>query len=102
MASARVEHLLDEITRLSAEEQAELLRDLPRVLQHGRDEGGQRGGPTMDAVKQAIETRERVRQRLATMRQSPGSVNDDLEEVRNGRLEELVDDGVGVPEAQAR
>ena len=33
MASARVEQMLDEIARLSREEQAELLRDLPRVLQ---------------------------------------------------------------------
>jgi hypothetical protein len=36
MASARVERMLEEIARLSREEQAELLRDLPRVLRDGQ------------------------------------------------------------------
>src|SRR5215469_10089065 len=104
MASARVEHLLDEITRLSPEEQAELMRDLPRVLQHGSNGGhrGQQGGLSAEAVQQAIQTREWIRRRLATAQQSPGSINEDLEESRNDRLEELLDGGLGAMKDQVR
>jgi hypothetical protein len=90
MTSARVEHMLDEIARLSGEEQAELVRDLPRVLRH-RGEGHR--SLTLEAVQRAIGTRERIRQRLAAAAQPTGSIDADLDEVRDGRLEELLDGG---------
>ena len=57
MASARVEHLLHQITQLSSGEQAELMRGLLRVLQHGSN-GGHRSGLSIEAVQQAIQTRQ--------------------------------------------
>lgn len=86
MASARVEHVLDEIARLSGEEQAELLNGLPRVLRSG----GTGGNLSTEAVRQAIATRERIRRRLDAAAQSAGSINADLDEVRDGRLDELL------------
>lgn len=100
MASARVEHMLDEIARLSREEQAELMRDLPRVLRHGHTEGS-RGRLSSEAVQRAIDTRERIRQRLDAAKQSPGSIRADLDEVRDGRLDELLGDSVGDNTRQA-
>lgn len=91
---ARVEHMLDEIARLSREEQAELIRDLPRVLHsehNGRTSVGTRGGPPLEAVQHAVELRERIRRRLATASQSPSSINSDLDDVRNDRLDDLLD-----------
>jgi hypothetical protein len=97
MASARVEQLLDETARLSREEQAELLRDLPRVLQPAL---GHVARLSTEAVRQALETRERVRRRLAVARRSPGSINADLDEVRDGRLEALLASGEARDQAQ--
>lgn len=87
MASSRVEHMLDEIARLSGEEQAELLQDLPRVLRSG----GTPGRLSIEAVRQAVATRERIRRRLDEAAVSPGSINADLDEIRDDRLEELLD-----------
>lgn len=100
MASARVEHMLDEIAQLSREEQAELLRDLPHVL---HDEDAERkdrilGGLQLAAVQQAIELRERIRQRLASAAQSSGYINDDLDTIREERLGELMDDAANAPQ----
>lgn len=91
MASARVEHMLDAIARLSGEEQVELLHGLPRILHSGRPAGR----ISIEAVRQAVATRERIRQRLNAAAQLPGSINADLDEVRDGRLEELLD-GISV------
>lgn len=93
MASARVERMLEEIARLSPEEQAELLRDLPGALRNGQQRrgGDDRGRLSLEAVRSAIDTRERIRLRLAAARQSPGSISADLDEVRDGRLEQLLD-----------
>jgi thioesterase domain-containing protein len=96
MASARVEQMLEEIAHLSREEQAELLQRLPRVLRAG-------GPPrqlSMEAVQQAITARERIRARLHVAAQSPGSISADLDEVRNGRLDDLLRDGVTQDGAQ--
>lgn len=101
MASTRIEHLLDEIAQLSPEEQAELMHDLPHVLQRG-SKVGHRGGPSAEAVQQAIQTREQIRQRLAAAQQSSGSINEDLEEVRNDRLDELLDGRLGVSRNQVQ
>lgn len=87
MASARVERMLDEIAQLSGEEQAELLNGLPRVLRSG----GTAGHLSIEAVRQALATRERIRRRLDAAAQSPGSINADLDEVRDSRLAELLD-----------
>ena len=87
MASARVEHMLNEIARLSGEEQVELLHGLPRVL----SSGGTPGRISIEAVRQAIATRDRIRQRLDRAQQSPGSINADLGEVRDDRLQDLLD-----------
>lgn len=100
MASARVEHMLDEIARLSREEQAELLRDLPHVL-HDEEAGGKgriQGGFQLAAVQQALELRERIRQRLASAAQSSGYINDDLDTIREERLGELMDDAANAPQ----
>jgi hypothetical protein len=88
MASARVEQMLGEIARLSHAEQAELLRGL-QVL-HSAAGASQL---SMDAVQQALGTRERIRRRLAAAGQSAGSIGADLDDVRAGRLAELVGDG---------
>lgn len=92
MASPRVEHMLDEIARLSREEQAELMRDLPRVLRDGENDRNAR----IVAVQQALELRERIRRRLATVAQTPGSVNDDLDTIRDERLGELANGDAGM------
>ena len=83
MASPRVEHMLGEIARRSDEEQDELLHDLPRVLR--RPAGSP--GPSAAAVRQAIETRERIRRRLAADGQLAGSIAADLDDLREGRLD---------------
>lgn len=70
MASACVEHVLGEIAALSDEEQGELLTRLPRVL-HGA--AGSAHLPA-DAVRQAIEVRERARRRLADAGIPAGSI----------------------------
>jgi hypothetical protein len=87
--------MLDEIAHLSREEQAELLRDLPRVLGHISGPGTQTSGQarlSMEAVLRAVETRERIRGRLDAGKLSSGSINADLDELRDRRLEELLGD----------
>lgn len=81
MASARVEHLLKEIGRLSSEEQADLARNLPRVFQQG---GAVSGSLVPDAVRRAVETRERIRRRLTAAGQRLESITDDLDAIREG------------------
>ena len=96
MATARVAHMLDEIARLSSEEQAELIRDLPQVLGHRQISGDQpdaQGHLSLEAVQQAVETRERIRHRLDAAVQSPGSISADLDDVRDSRLDELLGGG---------
>lgn len=78
--------MLDEIARLSDEEQVELLHGLPRVLHSG----GISGRISIEAVRQAVATRERIRRRLDEAAVSPGSINADLDEIRVDRLEDLV------------
>lgn len=99
MASARVEHMLDEIARLTREEPVELLRDLPHVL-HDENSGRKDRilvAPQLAAVQQALEVRERIRQRLASIAQSSGYINDDLDTIREERLGELMDDAANMP-----
>jgi hypothetical protein len=88
MASARVERMLGEIARLSDAERSEVLNSLLEML---RGAAGSRR-LSMDAVEQAVSTRERIRRRLADTGQSAGSISADLEDVREGRLAELSDD----------
>ncbi len=85
MASLRVTRMLDEIGKLSADEQSELLRDLPAVL---------RGLPTSGGVnpvgvEAAIALREQIRARLAAEGGSVGTIDDDLDYIRDARLKEL-------------
>src|SRR5690242_16999867 len=75
MSNVRVEAILDAISQLSTEEQLELAHDLPRVLRAG----SQSGFPSAEAVRQVIQIREHIRQPL-------GSVDEDLDAVRNERL----------------
>lgn len=85
MASARVEHMLDEIARLSREEQAELVEHLPRVL----DRGVQVSQLTAAAVQTAIQLRESFRARAKASGRKVGSLEDELDEVRDSRLSDL-------------
>lgn len=96
MASARVERMLGEIARLSDDEQGELLDGLPSVLHRAAGSSWL----SIDAVRQAVSTRERIRRRLADTGQAAGSISADLEEVREGRLAELSDDGAARDLAQ--
>ena len=93
MTSKRVKQMLEEIARLSDEEQAELLHGLPQRL-HGAAVPARLA---MDALRQAVDVRERIRRRLESAGQSSGSIDADLDEVREGRLAELLDREV-VPE----
>lgn len=79
--------MLDEIAQLSGEEQVELLRGLTRVLRSD----GPAGHVSIEAVRQAVATREHIRRRLDEAALLPGSINADLDEVRDGRLDELLD-----------
>lgn len=60
MSSGRVEAILDAISQLSSDEQAEPARDLPQVLRAG----SQRGYLSAEAIRQVGQVRERIRQRL--------------------------------------
>jgi len=84
MASARVERVLDEIAALTPEEQRELAQALPRVVRVELD-----AARRMSALEQAIATRERIRARLMADGQPTGSIDADLDEVRDGRLADL-------------
>lgn len=83
MTSARVEHVLEEIAGLTPAEKQELVRALPRVVGVG-DVSDRRA-----ALRQAIATRERIMARLEAEGRRPGSIVDDLDEVRDGRLAAL-------------
>jgi hypothetical protein len=85
MSSVRVEAILDAISQLSTEEQLELAHDLPRVLRAG----SQSGYPSAEAVRHVIQIRERIRQRLVAAGQSHGFADEDLDAVRNERLNDL-------------
>lgn len=89
MASARVEHMLDEIARLSREEQAELVERLPRVL----DRGVRTSQLTVAAVQTAIQLRESIRARAKASRQETGNLAEELDEVRDSRLSDLAGTG---------
>lgn len=83
--NARVAHILDEIRQLSPEEQRELTAALPGVVRRQ----GERHGLTVEAVRQAIETRERIREEMLAEGQEPGSTLEDLDTVREERLRDL-------------
>ena len=89
MSSVRVEAILDAISQLSSEEQAELARDLPHILRAG----SQTGVLSLEAVRQVVQVRERIRQRLIAAGLSLGSVDDDLDAVRDGRLDDVSFEG---------
>ena len=93
--STRVEHILDEIAQLSPEEQQELKRLLPRVLA----ERPPSAGLNLASVEQVIATRERIRARLLAEGKPLFSISDDLEAMREERLEELMS---GLPSARRR
>jgi hypothetical protein len=88
MSSVRVEKILKAISELSHAEQIELARDLPLVL----ESGSEIGRLSTEAVRQAIATRESIRRRFDATGQLPGSVDQDLDAVRDDRLDELMDD----------
>jgi hypothetical protein len=88
MSSVRVEAILDAISQLSPEEQLELAHDLPQVLRTG----SHNGYLSAEAVRHAIQVRERLRQRLAAAGQPPGSIDEDLDAIRDGRLDDLLGD----------
>jgi hypothetical protein len=90
MASVRVEQVLGQIAELSDEEQGELLTRLPRVLHAAANSAGL----STDAVRLAIVTRERIQRRLADIGASAGSINADLDEVREGRLDDIAVEGM--------
>jgi hypothetical protein len=85
MSSVRVEAILDAISQLSAEEQLELTRDLPHVLRPV----SQGGTLSAEAVRQVGQIRERIRQRLDAAGLPLGSVDEDLDAVRDGRLDDV-------------
>lgn len=96
MASVRVEHVLGQIAELSDEEQGELLTGLPRVLHVAAN-----AAPlSVEAVRQAVETRERIRRRLDQAGESAGFISADLEEVREGRLADLSGEGISQDQPQ--
>ncbi len=84
--STRVEEVLEQIAGFSPEEQQELLQALPGVMR----ENPQRGRLTLEAVERAIANRERIRARLLAEGRPLGSINDDLEALREERLDELM------------
>ncbi len=84
--STRVDHILDEIAQLSPEEQQELQQLLPRVLA----ESPPSAGLSMAALEQATATRERIRAQLLAEGKPLFSISDDLEAMREERLEELM------------
>jgi hypothetical protein len=79
MSSTRIEHLLDEIARLSPKEREELMRALPHVS------GKERAADTLTvaSVEHAVAVRESIRRRLCLQHQPLGSVDDDLDSVRS-------------------
>lgn len=85
MASARVERVLGEIAQLSREERQEFRAALPGVLEADTD-----GGLNSAALAQARANRERIRARLRAEGRPFGSVNEDLELVREGRLRDIM------------
>jgi len=85
MSSVRVEAILDAISQLSTEERLELARDLPQVLRAG----SQSGYLSAEAIRQVGQIRERIRQRLVAAGQPLGSVDADLDAIRDGRLDDL-------------
>jgi hypothetical protein len=76
--------MLEEIAQLTDDERTELLDALPTVLRKTHTEG-----LSVETVRRTIEARERIRARLLTDGLSFGSVEDDLDMVRDGRLNEL-------------
>jgi hypothetical protein len=86
MSSVRVEAILDAISQLSPEEQLELAHDLPQVLRAR----SYTGYLSVEAVRHAVQLRERIRQRLAAAGQPPGSIDEDLDAIRDGRLDDLL------------
>ena len=83
--SPRVEQILGEIAQLSADEQRELQRLLPRVLPPTPPSADAR----MAAFEQAVATRERIRARLLAEGKPLFSIDDDLEAMREERRAEL-------------
>jgi hypothetical protein len=71
MSSVRVEAILDAISQLSPEEQLDLAHDLPQVLRAG----SQSGYLSAEVIRDAVQVRERIRQRLAAAGQPPGSID---------------------------
>ena len=84
--STRVDHILGEIAQLSHEEQQELTQLLPRVLAEGPPSTGLR----MAALEQVNATRERIRAQLLAEGKPLFSISEDLEAMREERLEELM------------
>jgi hypothetical protein len=86
--STRVEQILQDIGRLSANERQELERVLPRVL---RDEPGgtAAGGLNQRALERVDEIREEIRVRLLADGQPLFSITEDLEATRQERDQEL-------------
>ena len=93
--STRVDHILGEIAQLSPEEQQELKQLLPRALA----ERPPSAGLNMAALEQVDATRERIRAQLLAEGKPLFSISDDLEAMREERLEELMS---GLPSARRR
>ena len=88
--SVQVERILGEIAQLSPEERRELALALPAILPVTVD----RGTPNQYALEQAAVDRERFHARLRGEGRSFGPISDDLEMLREERLNELLD-GLG-------
>ena len=84
--STRVEEVLEQIAGFSPEEQQELLRALPGVMR----ENAQPGRLTLEAVERVIANRERIRARLLAEGRPLGSIDDDLEALREEGVDELM------------
>lgn len=77
---ARVARILDEIKQLSPAEQRELAAALPDVAWHT----GERRGLTVEAVRQAIATRERIREEMLAEGAPFLSITDEIEAIARG------------------
>ncbi len=86
--STRVEQILEDIGRLSAQERQVLKQVLPRVLQ---DEPGRTtaGGLNQGALERVDEIREDIRAWLLANGQPLFSITEDLEATRQERDQEL-------------
>ena len=86
--SVQVERILGEIAQLSSEERRELALALPAILPVTLDQRR----PDWPAMEQTATDRERFHAQLRDEGRSFGPISDDLEMLREQRLNELLGD----------